>query len=326
MTVPDPAGSRAILIGVHSAADGLGMGALPAVEQNLAAMRRLLTDGTVWDLPDEHCFSVPEPAYPHEVLDEVQRAAAEATDTLLLYYSGHGLLVGESQDLHLALKGVHWEDDCLSYAKVRTRLRQSGSRARRTVVILDCCYSGKALNGEMGTAAEQNQGDPSAKQQELAALVASKAEIEGVCVLTASAATRKALSPVGERYSAFTGELIHVLSHGVEGGSEYLDMTAIYDAVSARLALRPGMPVPQFGTRGHGAEIVIAPNRAHRPPRPPAGTVNASVEVHPAQAVPIPDRGLAPVLATYKGVEIRDRQVLLQFLTQLKADDRGADV
>ncbi|MEV6060366.1 caspase family protein [Nocardia asteroides] len=325
MTVPDPAGSRAILIGVHSAADGLGMGALPAVEENLSAMRRLLTDGTVWDLPEEHCFSIPEPAYPHEVLDEVQRAATEATDTLLLYYAGHGLLVGESQDLHLVLRGVHWEDDCLSYSKLRTRLRQSGSRARRTVVILDCCYSGKALHGEMGSSAEGNPGDPSVKQQELAALVASKADIEGVCVLTASAATRKALSPVGEQYSAFTGELVHVLSNGVEGGSEYLDMTAIYDAVTARLALRPGMPVPQFGSRGHGAEIVIAPNRAHRPPRPFDWADKATSELRSVPVIPIPDRGLAPVLATYKGVEIRDRQVLLQFLTQLKADDRDAD-
>ncbi|MFF2149539.1 caspase family protein [Kitasatospora sp. NPDC058190] len=205
MTAPDPAGSRAILIGVHTAADSLGMGALPAVERNLAMMRRLFTDGTVWALPDEHCFSIREPAYPHEVLDEVERAAIEATDTLLLYYAGHGLLVGEAQELHLALSGVHWEDDCLSYSKLRTRLRQAGNRARRTVVILDCCYSGKALNGEMGAGI-------SVSQEELEVLVASKADIEGVCVLTASAATRKALSPVGEEFSAFTGELIHVLT------------------------------------------------------------------------------------------------------------------
>ena len=170
MTAPDPAGSRAILIGVHSAADSLGMGALPAVERNLAAMRRLFTDGTVWALPDEHCFSIPEPAYPHEVLEEVERAAGEATDTLLLYYAGHGLLVGDAQELHLALRNVRWEDDCLSYAKLRARLRQAGSRARRTVVILDCCYSGQALNGEMGT-------EPTVGQEELATLVAGKADL-----------------------------------------------------------------------------------------------------------------------------------------------------
>lgn len=319
MTTPDPAGSRAILIGVHSASDGLGMGALPAVEQNLAAMRRLFTDGTVWALPDEHCFSIPEPAYPHEVLDEVERAAVEATDTLLLYYAGHGLLVGESGELHLALKGVHWEDDCLSYAKLRTRLRQAGSRARRTVVILDCCYSGSALNGEMGAS-------PAAHEEGLAALVADKADIEGVCVLTASAATRKALAPQGEEYSAFTGELIHVLSHGVAGGAEYLDMTAIYDAVSARLARRPGMPVPQFGTRGHGAEIMLAPNRAYQASTLPNRAINGRALVSAALTVPAPDRGLPPVVATYKGVEIRDQQVLLQFLMQLTLDEGDADV
>ncbi|MDG9686142.1 caspase family protein [Streptomyces sp. DH18] len=329
MTAPDPAGSRAVFIGVHSAAESLGLSALPAVERNLDSMRRLFTDGTVWTLPDEHCVSIREPGYPHEVLAEVERAAAEATDTLLLYYAGHGLLVGDGQDLHLALRDVSWEDDCLSYAKLRSRLRQ-GSRARRTVVILDCCYSGQALNGEMGSGGAEGESKEArderqvALQKELATVVADKADIEGVCVLTASAATRKALSPVGEDYSAFTGELIHVLSHGVLDGAEYLDMTAIYDAVTTRLAQRSGMPVPQFGARGHGADIVLTRNQAHRAlESPTSGGIAANA---PGFAVPAPERGLPPVLATYKGVEIRDRTVLLQFLQHLTLNEGNPDV
>ncbi|GJF32569.1 hypothetical protein KNE206_52690 [Kitasatospora sp. NE20-6] len=315
MTLPDPAGSRAILIGVHSASDGLGMGELPAVKRNLAAMRSLLTDGTVWALPDEHCVSIREPAYPHEVLEEVERVAGEATDTLLLYFAGHGLLVGQSQELHLALSGVRWEDDCLSYDKLRNRLRTAGRRARRTVVILDCCYSGEALNGEMGAGTPPDQA-------ELDALVASKAEIEGVCVLTASAATRKALSPVGEEYSVFTGELMHVLRDGVEDVGEFLDMASVYKAVTARLAERAGMPVPQFGTRGLGAEIVFSSNRAHRALAVARGPVGDSPT---AVVVVAPDHGLPPVIATYKGVEIRDPRLALQFLRTLKYDEGDPD-
>ncbi|WP_086796439.1 caspase family protein [Streptomyces caniscabiei] len=318
MRPPEPTGSRAIFIGVHSAADDLGLGSLPAVKRNLDAMRRLFTDGTVWALPEANCASILEPAYPHEVLTEVERVASEATDTLLLYYAGHGLLVGKTQELHLALRDVKWPDECLSYANLRARLRP-GQRgwARRTVVILDCCYSGQALNGEMGA-------EPTVSQTELEALVASKAEIEGVCVLTASAATRKALSPAGEDFSAFTAELIHVLRHGVHGGAEYLNMTAIYDAVANRLARRTGMPVPQFGARGHGAEIVLAPNRAHRTPGVPDLTAGASL-ADAAFGAAVPDRGLPPVLATYKGVEIRDRTVLLQFLRHLKHEEGELD-
>lgn len=318
MTTPDPAGSRAVLIGVHSAADALGLGELPAVEKNLAELRRVLTDGTVWGLPDEHCLYIPEPAYPHEVLTEVERAAVEATDTLLLYYAGHGLLVGEEQDLHLALSGVRWDDDCLSYAKLRARLRQAGTRARRTVVILDCCYSGKAL-GEMSPESPCIVPD-------LQGVVAQKADIEGVCVLTASAATRKALAPIGDKFTAFTGELIHVLCNGVAGSGEFLDMTMIYDAVSNRLADRQGVPEPQFGTRGHGADIILARNRSFTAAVNEnevaitasdayplmAATLNAP-ETSPASLQP-PGRGLPPIVGTYKGIEIRSERVLLQFL------------
>ncbi|WP_435839460.1 caspase, EACC1-associated type [Streptomyces anulatus] len=315
VTAPDPAGSRAVLIGVHTAADALGLGRLPAVEHNLSELRRVLTDGTVWALPDEHCLYIPEPAYPHEVLAEVERAAVEATDTLLLYYAGHGLLVGEDRDLHLALSGVRWDDDCLNYGKLRTRLRQAGRKARRTVVILDCCYSGKALNGEMGV-------DPPCPVPDLEVVVARKAAIEGVCVLTASAATRKALAPVGDKFTAFTGELIHVLCNGVPGADEFLNMTMIYDAVATRLADRPGVPEPQFGTLGHGGGIVLAPNRAY-PAAPSAADAPTNANAtEAASSAPTgiqpsrqpPDRGLPPVVGTYKGIEIRSERVLLQFL------------
>ncbi|MFE7929973.1 caspase family protein [Streptomyces sp. NPDC057456] len=317
MTIPDPAGSRAVLIGVHSAADTLGLGELPAVEKNLAELRRVLTDGTVWSLPDEHCLYIPEPSYPHEVLAEVERAAVEATDTLLLYYAGHGLLVGESQDLHLALSGVRWDDDCLSYAKIRTRIRQAGSQARRTVVILDCCYSGKAL-GEMSA-------ESPCAVLDLPAVIAQKADIDGVCVLTASAPTRKALAPIGDKFTAFTGELIHVLCNGVAGSGEFLDMTMIYDAVSSRLAHRQGLPEPQFGTRGHGASIVLAHNRAFTVAingiEAPVASRDGSALAAAANDLPEhvqspqpPDRGLPPIVGTYKGIEIRSERVLLQFL------------
>jgi tetratricopeptide (TPR) repeat protein len=123
VTVPDPAGSRAILIGVHSAADGLGMGALPAVEQNLAAMRRLLTDGTVWDLPVEHCFSIPEPAYPHEVLDEVNLAGAyeeagRLQEALTLYES--------NLEQRTRLLGPHHPDVLASMNNLAGAFKESG--------------------------------------------------------------------------------------------------------------------------------------------------------------------------------------------------------
>ncbi|MFD5796206.1 NACHT domain-containing protein [Streptomyces diastatochromogenes] len=264
MTVPDPTGSRAVLLGTYADCEGLRLDALPAVERNLTELRRLLTDGTVWALPDEHCTFLPQPGRPHEVLSHIEHAAAEATDTLLVYYAGHGLLVGRRQELYLALPGTAWGDECLRFDSVRTRIREAGRRARRTVVILDCCYSGRALAGEMGPA-----GGPERLPADLEQRIAAKSDIDGACVLTASAATRRALAPEGEEFTAFTAELVSVLRDGVPGGIEFLDMTTIYGAVESRLAQRPGLPKPQFGTRGQGGRIVLTRNRAYQPGAPP---------------------------------------------------------
>ncbi|MCX4406305.1 MULTISPECIES: hypothetical protein [unclassified Streptomyces] len=73
---------------------------------------------------------------------------------------------------------------------------------RRTVVILDCCFSGQALDGEMG-------GEGILSPGQLPDVVARETRLPGA--MTASAATRKALAPVGATYTAFTGELIAVL-------------------------------------------------------------------------------------------------------------------
>lgn len=70
------------------------------------------------------------------------------------------------------------------------------------VVILDCCWSGKALKGAtMGA-------------DDLAAIAA----VKGTAVLTACASTAKALSPAGEDCTAFTGALTQILYEGIRGG------------------------------------------------------------------------------------------------------------
>jgi TPR repeat protein len=268
VSTPDPERSRAVLIGTYEGCQTLGPWAadLPGVAENLAELRRLLTDGTVWRLPLEHCRYLPQPADERTVLRQVTKAASEATDTLLVYFAGHGVLVGRDKQLYLALPGMEAEDECLAYDKLRERIRTHGRRTRRTVVILDCCYSGRALAGEMGAG-------PS--PAEIEKLVATRADIEGACVLTAAAATRKALSPEGERFSAFTGELITVLRDGVSGGAEFLDMTTIYGEVMGRLADRPEVPEPQFGARGHGGDIVLSRNNAYMPDAEPEQVVQA---------------------------------------------------
>ncbi|WP_254715951.1 caspase family protein [Actinomadura sp. WMMB 499] len=207
-----------------------------------------------WALPAEHCRYLPQPTDERTVLREVQNAAAEATDTLLVYYAGHGLLIGPEEDLYLAIPGAEAGDECLAYEKLQARLAPGVRRAGKTVVILDCCYGGRALLHNMS---EAEPPPPYIEQR-----IAEKAEIDGVCVLTSAAATRRSLAPVGRRYTMFTGELIDILEHGFESSGEYLTMTAVYQELVKRMRQSSDAPEPQFGTRGAGGTIVLARNNA----------------------------------------------------------------
>ncbi|MCT2594450.1 tetratricopeptide repeat protein [Streptomyces sp. N2-109] len=249
MTLPDPAASRALLIGVHEFAR---LGDLPAVRNNAPALERLLTTPAVSGLPPGHCHVVQQPTDPGALGDNLYEVAEAATDTLIVYYSGHGL-VGDDGTLHLALPdswpGGRWHRS-LRYDVVRDAVVTSP--ARRKVVIIDCCYSGRALNAWM------SEGT-----------TAARVDIDSTFVLTATAEDVQALCPADEEYSALTGELIRVLEGGIPGGPAELTMEAVHDQLYTALRDK-GRPLPQHGPRNRGAKIVLAANPAHRGPPPPA--------------------------------------------------------
>lgn len=99
----------------------------------------------MWGLPARNCIIVSNPATAASVIDPIVQAAAEATDTLLVSYAGHGLLARLASELHLALTGSkpNASYTAVPYGLIREELL--GVRAKREVVVLDCCYSGIPL-------------------------------------------------------------------------------------------------------------------------------------------------------------------------------------
>ncbi|MFE1175806.1 caspase family protein [Streptomyces sp. NPDC058773] len=240
----DPARSEAVLVGIH---DYAHLEKLPAVARNLEGLRDALTDPAVWGLPDEACTVLSQPLGIGQVLDTVRERARKAEDTLLIYYAGHGLTDPHTDELYLALPDSDREREytSLRYEWLRRAVLDPQAGAQRTVVILDCCYSGRALLGRMSASAH----------------IADQAVVEGTCLLTASAETRPALSPPGETYTAFTGELIRTLTEGIPDRPDPLDMDTLYRHLRGRLASR-SRPVPQQRNRNTGGRIAIARNRA----------------------------------------------------------------
>ncbi|WNE98957.1 caspase family protein [Streptomyces luomodiensis] len=268
MHLPDPATSRAVLIGVH-AFDHLDD--LPAVENNVRRLHDALTDPELWGLPKEHCRVISQPHYGPEVVDALAQAADEAKDTLFVYYSGHGLIDKQATDpsdrLCLALPAadqearLHW---ALRYKDVREKV-QRPRRARRKVVVLDCCFSGQAAVA-MG---------PSDLRDE--------AEIEGAYVLASSGAGDWSWARKGAELTEFTGELLSLVEDGVPGGPELLTVEDLYQGIR-RAAAHKGLTRPHKLATDQADRVALVRNRAWVPELPPAcpPTVDA-----PAPAVPL---------------------------------------
>ncbi|MFI1581762.1 NACHT domain-containing protein [Embleya sp. NPDC020630] len=239
----DPGGSRVVLVGAHTFEH---LTPLPAVARNLSRLRELLTDPDVWGLPAENCVVIEQPDHRDLVLDALTDATAAATDLVLLYYAGHGLVSPDSEDLLLSLPRFRPERPytALPFQEIRDVLR-SARRVPAKAVLLDCCFAGRALTGAMGP--------DDARLTELS-------RVEGSYVLAAAAATRQAIAPVGGQYTAFTGQLIDVLEHGVPGGPKTLDLATVH-AHLHRILPELGFPRPRQRNEDQGARIVLGWNR-----------------------------------------------------------------
>lgn len=240
--LPDPDRSRVVLVGSSRFAQ---LADLPSVSANVAVLRDKFTSEEVWGLDTAHCTIVTDPREPRLVSQVVKRAAQEATDTLIFYYAGHGLIDPGTGELYLALYDSHAQevyDSAVPYQWIRRPFETS--RAVRRIVVLDCCYSGRVLG-----AMSEGLG---------------LAEIDGTYLLAAAAENALALAPPGELYTAFTGELVSLLHQGVPGASKSLTLNEIYEGMrsSLRAAERPE---PQCRDRNSLGTVPFVPNPAYQP-------------------------------------------------------------
>lgn len=243
MDMPDPTGSRAVLVGVSRYRQ---LEPLPAVANNLDALGELLTSSRAWNLPAANCVKVHNPTSTNVVLRQVHEAARAARSALLIYFAGHGLL-DNGGELYLALTNGAPDRlyDAIRFAEIRRELIYAAARCPAKVVLIDSCFSGAAMTGFMGGSGT----------------VADLAVVEGAYIMTASGTGAKARAPVGARYTAFTGALVETVRSGVPGGPAQLDMDTVYEQVALNLRSH-SLPTPQRQRRNDGHRIVLAQNCA----------------------------------------------------------------
>ncbi|MGA5824142.1 caspase, EACC1-associated type [Kitasatospora sp. NPDC094028] len=248
-------GTRVVLVGTGTHVPGSPLPDVPAVAGTVHDLgRALIRHG---GLAPANLTTVVDPENMIDFAKAVTRAALQAEDTLLLYYVGHGL-VSPAGELHLAVRTTDSLSEELSYkalpySTIRDAL--AVSRARSIVVVLDCCFSGRA-DAVPGSAARD---------------AASLAYVRGSYLLTSASGEEVALAPPGAAHTAFTGCLLDLLEAGDPSGPPELTLDAAFRHLHRALP-EQNRPRPHRQAADRAGELVLAPNRAYRPPvRPERG-------------------------------------------------------
>ncbi|WP_406733423.1 caspase, EACC1-associated type [Streptomyces sp. NBC_01794] len=245
---PDAARSRAVLVGVAEYPDDPRLPDISAARNNVRDLRRLLTEGRPGFFSVEHTEEVIDPATPRDLGLPLLQAARQAEDVFLVYYTGHGLIGREKRELHLALGRSDSEAPSFTAFPFQG-IREAflASPARNRVLILDCCFSGRAITGGLSGVYEP---------------LIDQMEIAGTYTLTSASANEVARFEEGERHTAFTGELLLALRDGIPTApTAEVTLGALYRHLKRVLPAR-GLPEPQHCGTDTAEFLVLA-----RPPR-----------------------------------------------------------
>jgi hypothetical protein len=242
--LPDPQRSRLVLIGTSGYADE-NLPDLPAARRSLDDLAAALTDPETGVVPAEHCDVLADVTDIRLIGRRLRAAAKAAEDLLLVYFVGHGLTAGRRHELYLALPGTEWEEpefSALEYDKLRSAVLNSP--AANKVIILDCCFSGRAFG--------EAQSGPG---------VLPQIEVDGSYVLTSAPRDHVSLVVPGEQHTAFTGRLLGLLRGGLPGAPELLTMDVVY-AELRRTMETEGLPEPQCSGSATARLLALARNHA----------------------------------------------------------------
>ncbi|WP_305783620.1 caspase, EACC1-associated type [Symbioplanes lichenis] len=243
-------GARALVIGTATHAGPL-LSPVPSAARSARAVRDVLVG--VCGMAPENVTLLLDPPEAVDMARAVATAAASAESVLFLYFAGHGLL-DTDDELHLAasrtdrLQAGMSGFQALPYEAIRQAV--AGCAAATVVLVLDCCYSGRARAPE----APREAGPGFTPRP-----------VHGAYVL--ASAENLAEAPEGAELTTFTGELVALLRDGDRLAPPQLTLAVVYDRLARRLLAR-GAPQPRVVSGDNAGDLVLAANPAARPPAP----------------------------------------------------------
>jgi hypothetical protein len=226
---------------------------LKAVGHNLDAMERILLEKSIIGVPSENIHVVRNPEDKAQISKAFIEAADGAEDLLFFYFAGHGLL-GQSNRLFLSTVESNQdrcEHNAFAFEEVRTRLAKSPPQRR--IIILDCCFSGNAIDETMGALTK-------IVDDNIELIEPPDTDVKSSFEIASVPPNRLAMAPSGMRFTAFTGELIRLLELGIDCSDRYLSIETIYDTLRQRIQ-QMGLPEPRCKSVYQGGRIIFARNR-----------------------------------------------------------------
>lgn len=196
----------ALLIGVSDYEPGLNH--LPAAVKDVKAMQRVLQNPEIGGFDEVKILTNPDT---HNMQLEIETffCGCNKDDTLLLYFSGHGL----KDD-----RGRFYFSTCITRKNEKNQLIQAtavaasfvheqmnNSRSKRQIIILDCCFSGAF--------------DPRFTKDDGSIDLQEQLGAEGRVVLTSSSSTQYSFEQHSGELSVYTSYLVE----GLETGAGDLD-------------------------------------------------------------------------------------------------------
>jgi glycine betaine/choline ABC-type transport system substrate-binding protein len=239
----DYAGSLAVLIGISEYEDEQFTD-LPAAANSFRGMRQVLTAPELCGWPPSQIKELFNYENSGQATVKLQKWAAQTTGTFLLYYVGHGTPSRNGPYLTLTdTKAEYTGATSVDYEDVRQALLKSPAHTK--IVILDCCYAGRAI--------PLAQSGPDLFT-----------DIKGTFVL--AAADNAAHVPTDQELActSFTGELLDLVRKGLTGGLPVITLDELYANLKTRLKTA-GLPEPNRGNTDTAGSYRFTRNAALLP-------------------------------------------------------------
>ncbi len=205
----DTGHTRAVLIGASEFDNDFHP--IPPVKNNVADLYKLLIDKRNIGLLPEN-ISIALDKTNTEIEELLLRVSKlPDTETLLIYFSGHGYRSDVSK-LHLIARNTRKIDDYIlggiDYDFIKNIVLKS-SPAKQKIVILDACHSGIATQGINDTILD--------------------VPVTGTYILASSESDEVSYYDKNKRNTFFTGSLLDTFTNGIDNAKEMLALNDLYE-------------------------------------------------------------------------------------------------